>query len=150
MMDYFGSVERQKTLKKLLESWLGTPFRHHCGVKGLGCDCIHFVVRIAEESQFLVGHKDLIPDYPKDWHIHNTRELLKEEIEKNANVKKVELFELKNGDLILSHFGKASSHIGFYFDGYVYQALNKIGVRKINFTDKFFRSHMKFAYRMLE
>lgn len=149
-MNYFDNIEKQKLLKKILDEWMGTPFRHKCGVKGLGCDCIHFAARVAEESGFLIWYKDLIPDYPKDWHIHNTRELLKEGIEKNLNVKRIGLFNFKNGDIILFHFGKASSHIGFYYDGYIYQALTKIGVCKINFADKAFKKRMKFAYRLLK
>ena len=92
----------------------------------------------------------MIPAYPKDWHIHNTRELLVEGIEKNISSEKVGLSGLMNGDIILSHCGKAASHAGFYFDGYVYQALNHIGVRKINFNDMKFRKRMRFAYRILK
>lgn len=149
-MNYFENIEKQRLLKKVLEDWIGTPFRHHCGIKGLGCDCIHFVARIFEEVGFLTWHKNMIPKYPKDWHVHNTRELLAEKILENSNVEEIGLSELENGDIILSHYGKAASHVGIYFDGYVYQALNKIGVRKINFADKSFRRRMKLAYRLLE
>lgn len=145
---YFESIEKQKALKKALDEWLGTPFRHHCGVKGLGCDCIHFGKRIYEELGLLID--TVIPNYPKDWHLHNTRELLKEELIKNLNVEKVGLFDLINGDIILSHFGKAASHVGIYFDGYVYQAMNHVGVCKINFNDRKFKKYMRFAYRILK
>lgn len=147
-MYYFEDIEKQKDLKKILDEWLHTPFRHKCGVKGLGCDCIHFAVRVYEELGILTNV--VIPDYPKDWHLHNTRELLEEETIKNLNAEKINLFNLMNGDIIYSHFGKAASHAGIYFDGYVYQALNDIGVRKINFNDKKFRKRMRFAYRILE
>ena len=149
-MDYFASIEKQRLLKNVLDDWMETPFRHHCGVKGLGCDCIHFVAKVFEEVGFLTWHKNMIPDYPKDWHIHNTRELLAESILQTDNIKEINLFELENGDIVLSHYGKASSHVGILFDGYVYQALNKIGVCKINFADKSFKKRMKFAYRLLE
>lgn len=145
---YFESIKRQKELKRILDEWLGTPFRHLCGMKGLGCDCIHFGARVFEELELLTDI--VISDYPKDWHLHNTRELLKEGLIKNLNVEKVELSDLMNGDIILSHFGRAASHVGIYFDGYVYQALNDIGVRKINFNDKKFRERMRFAYRILK
>ena len=149
-MDYFKSKERQDKLVKILNEWVDTPFRHRCGVKGLGCDCIHLIVRVFEEFELITWHKDMIPVYPKDWHVHNTRELLAEAIERYLNVEKVDLTKLKNGDLILSHYGRAASHIGIYFDGYVYQALTKIGVKKINFSDKTFRKQMRFAYRVIE
>lgn len=147
-MYYFENIEKQKDLKRILDEWLNTPFRHKCGVKGLGCDCIHFAVRVYEELGILTDV--VIPDYPKDWHLHNTRELLEEETLKNINAERIGLFNLMNGDVIYSHFGKAASHAGIYFDGYVYQALNNIGVRKINFNDKKFRKRMRFAYRILK
>ena len=145
---YFEDLDKQKKLKGILDEWFGTPFRHHCGVKGLGCDCIHFAVRVCEELGLLVNV--VIPEYPKDWHLHNTRELLEEGIIKNLNAEKIDLSNPANGDLICSHFGKAASHAGIYFDGYVYQALNNIGIRRINFSDRKFKKRMQFAYRILK
>lgn len=149
-MDYFGDFEKQQQLKKILDEWIGTPFRHHCGVKGLGCDCIHFVARVFEEIGFLTWRKNMIPNYPKDWHIHNTRELLAEKILENNCIEQIKLSELKNGDIVLSHFGKAASHAGIYFNKYVYQALTHAGVCKISFVDKLVQRHMKFAYRLVK
>lgn len=147
----FDDLEKQKELKIILDSWLEphTPFRHHCGVKGKGCDCIHFIARVFEEMGMMTINKKTVPDYSKDWHLHNTRELLAEGLEKNFNLERVDINYLKNGDIILSHFGKAASHSAIYFDGYVYQAMVCSGVCKINFKDRKFKRRMKFAYRML-
>ena len=147
--EFFEDINKQEELKKILDSWIGTPFRHYCGVKGLGCDCIHFVACVFDEMKIIKMTKKLIPDYPKDWHLHNTRELLKEGIVKNLKTLGIGLGSLKNGDIILSHYGKAASHIGIYLDGYVYQALEKIGVCKINIKDKKFKERMRFAMRVL-
>lgn len=150
MVEYFKDKNNQMELKRILDEWEGTPFRHHCGVKGLGCDCIHLVACVFNELGLLVLTRKTIPDYPKDWHLHNTRELLEEGLFKVLNVVKVELGILINGDIILSHYGKAASHAGIYYDGYVYQALNGIGVRRINFDDKKFRKRMRFAFRIIK
>lgn len=154
---FFSDTEKQSELKRILDEWLGTPFRHHCGVKRLGCDCIHFVCRVLEEMGILKWRRSLIPDYPRDWHLHNTRELLCEGIERELNVEKLSRYDsqprlenLMNGDILCSHYGKAASHAGFYFDGYVYQSLDDIGVRKIAFSDRVFRRQIKFAYRILK
>lgn len=146
----FENVENQTRLKEVLDSWLipPTPYRHRCGVKGLGCDCIHFVARVLEELEILKWSKDLISDYPRDWHMHNTRELLKEQIERRLYGEWISPFDFRNGDILLFHFGKAASHAGIYFDGYVYQAIDNVGVKKININDQFFRKHMKFNYRI--
>ena len=147
-MDLFDDIEKQKELKIILDSWLNTPFRHRCGVKGKGCDCIHFVARVFEEMGLLTLNK--VPNYPRDWHLHNTRELLAEAITKYLAVEKVNLNSLKNGDIILAHYGKAASHAAIYFDGYAYQSITNVGVCKINFKDKVFKRQMRFAYRVKE
>jgi len=146
----FESIESQVRLKAILDSWLDppTPYRHRCGVKGLGCDCIHFVAKTLVELGILKWKKDLIPDYARDWHMHDTRELLKEHIERRLYGQWIPLLNFENGDILLFHFGKAASHAGIYFDGYVYQAIDDIGVKKISADDHFFRKHMKFNYRI--
>lgn len=149
---FFENKDRQEKLKTVLGEWIGTPFRHQCGVKGMGCDCVHFVIKVFEEFGLIDLNRVVIPDYPRDWHMHNTQEALKEAIELNLPVKMVGLNSsvLQNGDIILSHYGKASSHVGIYFDKHVVQAINKIGVKRIHFNDQKFRKQMKFAYRILD
>ena len=148
---FFENTEKQKELKIILDEWIWTPYKHHTGVKGIGCDCIHFVGCVMEEMGLLIFDKKTVPQYPRDWHLHNTREILSEGIEARLNVKKLNINDdLMNGDIILSHYGKASSHAGIFFDNYVYQALDGIGVRKINFGDQKFKKQMKFFYRILK
>lgn len=149
-MYYFEDKDKDAELKKILDEWLNTPFRHHCGVKGLGCDCIHFVKCVFEELGLIKNAKK-VPDYPRDWHLHNTREMLSEELPNYLNVVKIELnAEHMNGDIILSHYGKAASHAGLLYGPHVYQALEGIGVKRIHFADKKFRKQMKFICRILK
>jgi cell wall-associated NlpC family hydrolase len=146
---FFESKERQDKLGIILEEWIGTPFRHKCGVKGLGCDCIHFVGKVLEEFGLVDFDRVKVPDYPRDWHLHNTREQLSEATLKYFNVEKLSLKKdkLMNGDLILFHYGKAASHAGIYYNTRVYQALTK-GVVKIPFSDRKFQKMMRFLYRL--
>lgn len=167
MSFYFDDLTKQTELKRILDEWIGTPFKHHTGVKGRGCDCIHFVIKVYEELGFITLKKGMIPEYPRDWHLHNTRELLLVNIIRRAKgiayvlekgdpeliaglgaVVSDEDYKPMNGDIILSHYGKASSHAAIYFDGYIYQAVNNVGVCKIQFSDKVFRRQMRFAYRV--
>jgi len=165
MSFYFDDTEKQAELKRILDSWTGTPFKHHTGVKQRGCDCIHFVAKTYEEMGLIILKK--VPEYPHDWHMHNTRELLLIGIIKyldgiayilekgdpdllaglGAEVSGEE-YNPMNGDIILSHYGKASSHAAIYFDDYIYQAVNNVGVCKIQYSDKVFRRQMRFAYRV--
>jgi len=150
IMYYFDDVDNLNRLETILSEWKGTPYRHHCGVKGLGCDCIHFVARVVEELGLIKITKNMVPTYPKDWHLHNSRELLSEAILKHLNVEKVGIDKLKDGDIVLMHYGKAASHAAFYFKGYLHQALNGVGVTIINASDRLFKRQMKFAYRVIK
>ena len=149
---YFEDPEKQAQLKVILDSWVGTPYRHHACVKQLGCDCIHFVIGVFNELGVINMDLKKIPDYPRDFHLHKTRELLSESIENvkyGASVKKVSIADVVNGDIILSHYGKAASHAAIYFDDNIYQSIDGVGVCKISFSDKAFRRQVKFAYRIL-
>lgn len=148
-MYYFEDKNKDTQLKIILDEWLDTPFRHHCGVKGLGCDCIHFVKSVYEELGLVNPIK--VPDYPRDWHMHNTREMLSEALEHYLNAVHVALdAKHMNGDIVLSHYGKAASHAGIIYGPHVYQALDGVGVKRIHFADKKFRTQMKFIYRVLK
>ena len=81
--------------------------------------------------------------------MHNIRERLVEGIERELNTERVSFNGLKNGDIILSQYGQASAHSAIYYEGYVYQALDGTGVKRIAFSDCTFRRQMKFAYRVL-
>ena len=91
-----------------------------------------------------------MPDYPKDWHFHTTRELVKEQVEKELRCEPIGLDHFSNGDIILFHFGKASSHMGIFFDGYVYRSLEGVGVCRSTVEEKGLKKRMRFAYRMLK
>jgi cell wall-associated NlpC family hydrolase len=149
MANYFDDPEKQQELKRILDSWLGTPYRHHCGVKGLGSDCAHFVARVLEELGILKWRKGIIPDYPVGWNLHDTRELMLERLVKELNVVAADLKNPMNGDILLSHYGKAASHMAIYFDDHLYHAVDRIGVVKIHFSDPVFRRQMKYAFRVI-
>ena len=134
-MNYFEDIHKQEVLEVVLNSWMGTPYRHWSGVKGEGCDCIHFIARVFEElgmGPFKIEH------YSKDWHLHNTDELLLSGLSRELNLLKISAVnnEPMNGDIVLYKFGKASSHSAIYYDGEVYQSINGIGVEKRSWLDK--------------
>ncbi len=145
----FEDEEKRTKLKTILDEWLGTPFRHRTGVKGLGCDCIHFVAGVYEEMNLLSIPKNAWPDYPKDWHLHNTRELLVEGIQKYLSVERVESRDFMDGDLLVYKFGKAAAHAGIYFGGYVYQAVDPFGVQKVLITLNPFSKRLIYVFRLV-
>jgi len=149
MEEYFGNRENVKRLKEVLESWEGTPWRHRTAVKGLGADCIHFVLGVLDELNVLDLRQIPVPDYPPDWHLHNTRELLYEGLHRYLNVTDVPVSGVKNGDIVLVHFGKAASHAAFYLDGFIYHCVRPGGVSKGSFSDPTWRKRMKIAVRLM-
>ena len=59
-------------MRKIMSSWLGTPYRHCTMVKGRGADCTLFIGACWLEHGVL---KDVTWDYySKDWHIHTQEE----------------------------------------------------------------------------
>lgn len=156
-MEYFFDDPHNLTeLRRILSEWDGTPYRHRCGVKGIGTDCIHFVIRVLAELNLIKWNNNLIPDYPRDWHLHNTRELLLEELLKKVPgellaepaIELIAAQKIKDGDIILSHYGKASSHAIIYCDGYCWQSIDGTGVLKLNINNADFKQQMKYVYRL--
>jgi NlpC/P60 family putative phage cell wall peptidase len=134
MAMYFETEERQQELKKVLDSWVGTPYRHLSGVKGMGCDCIHFVVRVLEEIGFVPFE---IPWYPRDWHMHRSDERLMDGIRKQLPHEEIgNLDDPRNGDIALFRFGRAISHAAIYFDDHIYHAVDGIGVVRTHWMEK--------------
>lgn len=69
-------VERMRLVSAGM-SWVATPYRHHCrvkgpGVRGAGVDCAHFLTESHFESG-LVQRFD-VGRYNHDWHRHQDEE----------------------------------------------------------------------------
>jgi len=149
---FFEGEERQNELGRVLESWIGTPYRHWSGVKGLGCDCIHFVVRVYEEMGVPVKNssgKFEIPRYNKDWHLHNEDELLLQGIVSQINVIYAPLNSPMSGDIILVRYGMAASHASIYHEGRLYQSITGAGVRKISYSDHQWNKRKRYNLRVI-
>jgi cell wall-associated NlpC family hydrolase len=89
------------------ESWIGTPFQHMQRCKGAGVDC----------GQFLIGvfaNLTLIPNikteyYPRDFHLHGTREWYTETLEQFC--RRIEPGESPlPADIVLFRIGRVYSH----------------------------------------
>lgn len=146
---YFESSIKRANLHAELESWLGTPWRHRVAVKGVGADCIHFVAGVFHNLGIIDFGSINVPDYPPDWHLHNTRELLLEEMDKHFKTKLIEIPRVEDGDVILSHYGKAASHASIYFEDFLYHCIRPGGVIKASFFDRAWRDRMRWALRIL-
>lgn len=163
LVKYFDTEEEVDRLEAEAASWLGTPYRHWAGVKGRAADCIHFVIKTFDAVGAMQGRKVPIPNYARDWHMHNGKELLRKGIEKYFPVAKVVdpstkdgyvfgrrvtgQFILEDGDLILYKYGQHASHSAIYIRGRVYQALIQGGVHAIDANDPNFIKRLCYVYR---
>jgi len=150
MKYYFETEERQNELKQVLDSWVGTPWRHHCGVKGRGADCIHFVAGVLMDCGALTWKKGMIPDYAPDWHMHKPNSRMWDGIRKALTVEHVDPANPMNGDLMLFRFGYATSHSAIFFEGLLYQAVNVVGVQKLRYDDKRFAKNLTYSLRLCD
>lgn len=151
MKYFFEDEERKKALYEELQSWLYTPFSHRTGVKGLGCDCIHLVLRTYESDRVkaLKPGRVRVPVYPKDWHIHSSEELLLNALKSSLFLEEVDFTDPMDGDILLHYFDLTNSHTALYCNGFVYHAIAGCGVQRTSFKDPFWNSKIKHAFRML-
>lgn len=145
---FFDNEDNLRLLENEMAGWHGTPYKHWTGVKGRGCDCIHFIVRALTPIGAFGGRTIVIPKYPRDWHLHRREGLLVEGIRKQMPVEEVDREKPRNGDVILYEYGLHESHGGIYYNGKVVQALNEIGVTERDYTDPDFFERMKRCFRI--
>lgn len=149
MKYFFDDIERRVQLAEVLQSWVGTPWRHRMAVKGKGCDCIQFVVAVMDEVCVLKMSRVIFPDYAPDWHMHDTREQLYDGVKKYIRVEDVGFADPWDGDIMLFHYGKAAAHAAIYSGGRIYQSVMKRGVGKFSLKGSAWWSRRAFNLRVL-
>jgi len=154
MRYWFDDKERVRALRAELESWRGTPFRHKCGVKGLGADCIHMVCHaLINVGAVPAGIMRRVPDYPRDWHLHTRNTLLQDMIEKHLPVDRVpvareDISALRDGDIVLYKFGRSNSHAAIICGGTIYQVIEGVGFAAASLSDRQWNHRIRRAYRL--
>lgn len=145
---FFNSKEKQEVLRKELEGWLGTPFRHRAAVKQVGADCLHFIAKVYETVGVFKGVVDSIPFYGHDWCHHTTDEILYKSVKRMREFQEIQFKNIMNGDLVLYQFGLATSHCAIYFDNEIYQAINNTKIHKLLYTDMSWYKRRRFLFRV--
>jgi cell wall-associated NlpC family hydrolase len=92
--------------------WKGTRWMHGQALRGVGTDCIQFLISIAKKFM-LVPQDYKPPAYTRDYALHNDVSLMKQEISKFC----FEVKDMQSGDIILYKVGKCASHAGIYVGG---------------------------------
>lgn len=129
--------DRDEKIIKETESWLGTPWMHGQALKGVGADCVRFIVAVAKNLDW-IPQNYLPPPYNQDWALHNEISILEQELQKFGH--KVEPPYIV-GDIITFIYGKCASHAGIYVgDNQMIHSYRWHGVAKAaiaHYADKF-------------
>ena len=120
-------------------SWIGTKWIHGQALKGVGTDCVHFLIAIAKTFNWIPQNYKP-PVYNQDWALHNEESILLKELEKFCY--KIES-PFQVGDVLTFIFGKCVSHAGIYIgDNKMVHAYIRRGVveSSIEHYKKYFHS----------
>lgn len=122
------------------KTWLDTPYRHQAMVKGEdgAVDCAMLVVGVALECN-LITREDtaLIPNYPREWHLHNDYPLLTPLLE-SFGCKEKGVDKLYPGDILVFKLGNTESHLGILLEdgtmihAYGSQTVNKVAINSLS------------------
>lgn len=96
-------------IAKCALTWLGTPYHHQAGVKGVGADCAYFVGKVAEELGAIKEFK--VAPYSIEWHWHQKEEMMLKIMEQMGAIP-VETYDV--GDILAFQYGRTCSHVGIY------------------------------------
>ena len=100
----------RKTILKHARTWVGTPYQHQAKCKGVGVDCAMLIAGVAEDCKIDIDY-DFVPNYSKQWHLHNREEKLKG-ILLDVGFIEIPLEDAKAGDVLGFKYGRVMSHIG--------------------------------------
>lgn len=104
--------EQRALVCEKAREWLGTPYHHNQGLKGVGTDCALFPAAVYAEAGMI---DPISPSYTQDWHLHRSREIYVEWVLKCGGIE-IPQEQARGGDLALWKWGRAFSHGGILLD----------------------------------
>lgn len=167
---FFKTIERKLALIHEARSWLRTPFRDHCAMKGIGADCVGF----AHGVYVAVGAIEPIkfPTYALDEGSHSAQSKLEKVIIDSGMFAEVwhrgsggvvaavsgrpsgavdDLPPLMHGDLLGFHLGKSVHHCGILLGApHFVHAIQNYGVIESMITDPTYRRVLVSVWRCME
>jgi len=90
-------------------TWIGTPWHHGARVKGVGVDCLQFLVAVYTKAG-LISNVDP-GKYPRDWHLHkNEARFINGLLRFTTPVGG----ETQPGDVVMFSYGRHAAHGSIY------------------------------------
>lgn len=102
--------QKEKFIKEC-RSWLGTRWQHAVSLKGVGVDCVQFMLSVSKKMGWLNKNFKVKP-YPRDWALHQSHSILMDWLNENCN--KVNVHFVEAGDILVYKFNRCNSHVAYY------------------------------------
>ena len=145
-------ITREQVIQEARE-WIGTPWHHQACVKGEGADCAMFIVGVALNTGLMTEEQtEMVPAYPKDWHLHNEESMLIPIVEQ-FDVVQIPVEEAVPGDIIMFKVAKCESHLGLLTEeGWFIHAFSSVKVNRVieSRLDDRWKRRLTRAYRFTE
>jgi cell wall-associated NlpC family hydrolase len=120
---FYSTHERLASLSTAAHSWLGTPFRQGCRVKGAagGVDCVGLNLSCYEESGFVMPGTISLPPYELERYEHSDTSQLEEWFRSPDVRARMQLMDrddpLMDGDTFFIRHRRAVHHVGLWVGG---------------------------------
>jgi cell wall-associated NlpC family hydrolase len=107
---FFADEKRRRALEWEANSWVGTPFHAHGGLKGVGVDCVQLAAAIYIATGFMEEFK---PGwYPLDGGHHDATSRVIGWVEKSGKFARCAGEDIRPGDLIVMKLARVPHHVG--------------------------------------
>lgn len=108
--------EQRAQVRDIARTWIGTPYHHRAGVKGVGVDCARILIEVFAEAGLMERFNP--PKYSRDWHLHRNEEVYLANLEVHISkpikeaISPFHLGEYKPlmGDVLVFRVGRTFSH----------------------------------------
>lgn len=102
---------RDRIIEEAL-TWQRTPWHHRACIKGVGVDCVFFVIGVYNALGITKIANGELPQYPADIMMHRNEETVLDGIARYAH----EVAVPQKGDVALWKFGRIFSHAAIVID----------------------------------
>ena len=142
---FVQSESNRQRLLTIMESWLGTPFHAHAGIKSVGVDCVHLAAEIYKEARLLGECR--FPAYAIDAGQHREDSMLLQWLDESPSFERIEEGR-EVGDLFCFRFGRSAHHLGICAGGAKFiHALLRRSVRFSSLDDPTYGRRLVATYR---
>lgn len=158
MTPYYSTPERRAALIEEARSWLGTPFRENCAVKGKqgGVDCTRFVhaVHTACGACENVVLEVLPVEWVRSWHTHHTQSRILDffgQPEVRTRLRRLDEDESRiAGDMAILKIDQTEHHVALCCGHEFLHVMISAGVVSHSIHDKELMGYVRSYYRIYE